>query len=241
VDDLAGLPLMFPYAVCQAKSVAGLPMLAPDDLAWISKLYPETVNAAPDKVPFSTRYATIRGTILFSDEVTHVQGLNVIARDTLKPRRIAVSVWSGYLFTSWPGQTITGSNDSGSPFGSRNPLLIGAYDISVPIPATGSASYHVWVESFSPLLEGASFGPLYPPIPNPGRDEYWNTNESATDSVSEKTVITLTAGAERSDINIILNGTPPRFDSFESARLWLIESPPAWRREEDLLPSAVDA
>ena len=36
-----------------------------------------------------------------------------------------------------------------------------------------------------------------------------------------------------SDLNIILNGTPPRFDSFESSRLWLIDPPPAWLREDD--------
>jgi len=233
VDDLAGLPVMFPYAVCQAKSVAGLPMLAPDDLAWISMLYPETVDAPPNQIPFARRYATIRGTILFSDEVTHVQGLNVIARDTLQPRRIAVSVWAGYLFTSWPGQTVTGDNDLGSGFGSRNPLLIGAFDIPVP-----AGSYHVWVESVSPFFGGSPMGPLFPPIPNPGRDEYWNTNESATDSVTEKTAITIAAGEERADINIILNGTPPRFDSFESAQLWLHEPFDAWRREEDALPYA---
>ena len=56
VSDLAGLPLMFPYALCQAKNSAGLPMLAPDDLAWISKLYPETANAPPGKVPFNPHF-----------------------------------------------------------------------------------------------------------------------------------------------------------------------------------------
>ncbi len=231
VDDLAGQPLMYPFAVCQAKSVAGLPMLAPDDLAWITRLYPETTNAPPGKVPFNTVYGTIRGAILFSDGVTHTQGLNVIARDTLQPKRIAVSVFSGYLFTNRPGQTITGSNDLGSPFGSRDPLLVGAYDFLVP-----AGNYHVWVESFSPFLEGAVFSTLYPPIPNPGSDEYWDSTESATDSVTAKTAITISAGAERRDINIVLNDTPPRFDSFESARLWQHEPLPARRREDDMDP-----
>jgi hypothetical protein len=236
VDDLAGLPLMFPYAVCQAKSAAGLAMLAPDDLAWVSKLYPEAANAPPTKVPYSTGYATIRGTILFSDGATHAQGLNVIARDTVQPRRIAVSVFSGYRFTEWPGQTVTGTNDYGSYFGSRDPLLVGAFDVPVP-----PGSYHVWVEGVSPLLEGTDVGLFYPPIPNPGRDEYWNQNESATDVVTDKTAITVTAAEDRGGINVILNGTPPRFDSFESAGLWLHDPPPALRREDDLLPHAVDA
>jgi hypothetical protein len=235
VNDLAGLPLMFPYEVCQAKSSVGLPMLAPDDLAWVSKLYPETVNAPPDRIPFSTVYGTIRGTILFSDGQTHAQGLNVIARDTVQPRRIAVSVFSGYLFTVYPGQSVTGGDNSGSPFGSLDPLLVGEYDMLVP-----AGNYHVWVESFSPLLEGATFSTLYPPIPNPGSDEYWDLAESATDSLTAKTPITISAGAERRDVNIILNGTPPRFDSFESARQ-LNEPLPAWRREEDLIPCEVGA
>jgi hypothetical protein len=40
LDELAGLPLMFPILRCQARSSAGLPTLAPDDVAWISRLYP---------------------------------------------------------------------------------------------------------------------------------------------------------------------------------------------------------
>jgi len=236
VNDLAGLPLMFPYATCQARVTAGLPMLAPDDLAWLSKLYPETANAPPTKVPFNTVYGTIRGTILFSDGQTHAQGLNVVARDTLQPKRIGVSVFSGYLFTVYPGQSITGGDNPASPFGSLDPLVVGEYDMLVP-----AGSYHVWVKSFSPLLEGATFSTLYPPIPNPGSDEYWDSAESATDSLTAKTAIVISAGAERRDINIILNGTPPRFDSFESARLWLNEPLPAWRREEDLIPCEVEA
>ena len=161
--------------------------------------------------------------------------MNVIARDTAQPRRVAVSVFSGYLFTNWPGQTVTGAGDAGSEFGSRDPLLVGAFDILVP-----AGSYHVWVESFSPLLEGTAFSTLSPPIPNPGLNEYWDSTESATGSVTAKTAITIAAGAERAGIDIILNGTPPRFDSFESARL-LFEPIPAWRREDDLLPQAVDA
>jgi len=43
----------------------------------------------------------------------------------------------------------------------------------------------------------------------------------------------------QSEINIILNGTPARFDSFESARLWLREPLLAWPRKEDLIFAAV--
>jgi hypothetical protein len=226
-DDLAGLPIMFPIAKCQARSTAGLPTLAPDDLAWISRLYPETATNPPTQKPFDSIYGTIRGVILFSDGVTPVQGVNVIARDTTKPTRVAVSVVSGYLFTSNPGQSLTGTNP-GSEFGSHDPLKVGAYDIPVP-PGT----YTVEVESiYSSFMGGSSVGPLRVPIPSPGQDEYWNTNESATDSVYDSSPVTVSAGAIVSGINIILNGTPSRFDSFESSYLWLQEPQPAWLRED---------
>src|SRR5215469_5563340 len=46
--DVAGLPIMFPFAHCQARVDSNnIPILAPDDIAWISRLYPETVNNPP--------------------------------------------------------------------------------------------------------------------------------------------------------------------------------------------------
>jgi hypothetical protein len=164
-----------------------------------------------------------------------VQDLNVVAQSTTTPRRVAVSAFSGYYFTGLPGQTVTGDNNFGTLLGSRNPLLIGTYEIPVP-----PGSYYVWAESVSSQLAGSGLGPLSPPIPNPGSDEYWNTNESATDSVATKTAVTVAAGAIVSDLNIILNGTPPRFDSFESSQLWLVNPPPAWLREEDRDPAPLD-
>jgi hypothetical protein len=233
--DLAGLPLMFPFAHCQARSTAGLPALAPDDIAWISRLYPETVNGPPTQIPFGSTYGTIRGAVLFSDGMTHAQGVNVIARDTTNPRRVAGSVVSGYLFTGNPGQSVTGDNDGGGPFGSRNPLLVGSYDLPVP-PGT----YTVEVESvFDAFSGGSSVGPLNPPMPSPGPKEFWNLNESATDATTESSVVPVSAGGIASEKNIILNGTATRFDSFESARLWLGEPPPAWPRKEDLVFDAV--
>ena len=55
IDELAGMPLMFPISFCQARLDAGLPQLSPDDKAWISRLYPGTT--------FAGSYATISGTI----------------------------------------------------------------------------------------------------------------------------------------------------------------------------------
>ncbi len=213
VDELAGLPLMFPVAFCQSRKSAGLPILAPDDVAWISKLYPNS--------SFSSNYGTISGFIFFSDGITHVQGLNVIARRVDDPstpedesQRIAVSVVSGFTFTGNPGQSITGDNTGGSDLGSRNPALIGYYEIPVS-PGT----YTVQVENLDPAFTGgSSVGPLDPPAITYGAYEYWHQYESAFDDPSKKDSLTVQAGQKLSNINIILNQTPPRFDQFEDGQ-----------------------
>jgi len=219
-DSLAGLPLMFPFLFCQARQ-PGFPILSPDDEAWISELYPET-GSGPGQTPYVSAYGFIEGTIFFSDGITHTQGVNVIARRTDDPatttqneaRRIAFSVVSGYRFTGLPGQTVT-TNNPGSSFGSRNTLLIGAYRIPVT-PGT----YTVEVESVNPAFAGGSgVGPLSPPVPSPGPREFWDNNESSTDSPSSTSTIIVAAGQTVTGIDIILNNTPPRFDAFESAHL----------------------
>src|SRR5437762_928671 len=82
-DDNAGMPLMFPVlGLCTARTTAGLPILAVDDAAWISKLYPVTSPPPVGKTSFNLAYGTISGTVFFSDGVTPAQGVNVIARNT---------------------------------------------------------------------------------------------------------------------------------------------------------------
>src|SRR5258707_1152813 len=52
-DDTAGMPLMFPVlGICPAKVTAGVPIIAIDDAAWISKLYPV---ASPAPAPRHSR------------------------------------------------------------------------------------------------------------------------------------------------------------------------------------------
>lgn len=237
-DDLAGLPIMFPFAFCQARAPAN-PVLSSDDAAWISKLYPEP--------SFAASYGVISGTVFFSDGITHAQGVNVIARAVNNPatpgqneaRRIAVSAVSGYLFTGFVGQIVT-TNAAPSPFGSRNPALIGTFEIPVP-PGT----YTVEVESIdSAFVGGSSVGTIQFPIPSPGPKEFWDSAESATDLPSF-TTITVAAGQTAANTNIILNGTPPRFDAFESAGHSApsvqAATPVAWlrprRRSEEALPT----
>lgn len=217
-EGLAGLPLMFPLAICQARKDAGFSPVAPDDAAWISMLYPSATRA--------TAYGTIKGKILFSDRQSQVQGVNVIARlvdDPSTPqdesRQFAYSAISGYLFTGNPGQTVSGDNDTGDSTGSRQPGLLGYYEIPVP-PGT----YTVEVESIdSTFTDGSSVGPLNPPINMPGyytgdrNFEYWNLNESAFDYPLQRDTITVTPGGTVTGIDIILNGTPSQYDQFEDS------------------------
>jgi len=232
LDDLAGLPLMFPISFCQARLDAGLPQLAPDDMAWISKLYPST--------NFAKTYATISGTIFSSDGQTPVQGVNVIARQlddsaTSKDesRRVAMSVVSGYRFTQNPGQTVTSNylpctppgqrgcpvggflddNSAGDVFGSRNSSFIGSYDI----PVLAGASYTVEVESvFGAFIGGSGVGPLRLPIALPGGiPEFWHQTETSFDDPTQADPISTSPGQTIPGTDVILNGTQPTFDRFE--------------------------
>jgi hypothetical protein len=210
LDELAGLPLMFPIEFCQSRKSAGLPILAPDDIAWISKLYPSS--------SFATNYGTISGFIFFSDGITHVQGLNVVARHVDDPstpadesKSIASSVVSGFLFTGNPGQSLTGDNSGGSEFGSRNSALIGYYEIPVT-----AGMYTLQTENINASFTGgSSVGPLDRPAITYGAFEYWHHYESAFDGPGGKDLITVQAGQKLSNVNFILNGTPPRFDPFD--------------------------
>jgi hypothetical protein len=219
VDDLAGLPLMFPVEFCQSRKSAGLPILSPDDVAWTSKLYPGS--------SYASSYGTISGFVFFSDGITAAQGVNVIARRVDDPstpedesRRIAVSCVSGFSFTGNPGQSVTGDNTGGSPFGSRNPALIGYYEI----PVTPGA-YTVQVEGVdAQFTGGSSVGPLDPPLSNVP-PEFWHNYESATDDTTKADPVTVTAGQKISNLNVILNGTPPRFDVNEDGEVERVEPP----------------
>jgi len=210
-DDTAGMPLMFPViGICPAKTTAGVPIIAVDDGAWISKLYPVGSPAPSGKSSFNSSYGILSGTVFFSDGVTPAQGVNVIARNANLPRRNAVSAVSGFLFTGNPGQTVTCTDPTnpspatcsnlGSRFGSRDPALIGHYEIPLP-----TGTYTVSTESiFGGFNGGSGVGPLDPPIPSPG--------------TSTPVTITVTAGTT-TPLNITLKGTLPRFDAFENALL----------------------
>jgi hypothetical protein len=241
--DHDGVPTMFPFLVGDFMK-----SLSQDDMAWISRFYPRQPE-------FNDAYGTIRGFVFFSDGVSQAQGVNVIVRrleEGVPSRTFAVSVVSGYRFTHNPGQPFSsdylpcspptscpggfvGYNVAGSTFGSRSPALLGFYEVSVP-----PGEYTVEVESvYSGFRGGSSVGPLDPPVPSPGVPEYWNENESAHDDPADFDPVTVTPGAVIDGINIILNGTPPRFDQFEGGpEARLRPPPPAGRRHSPLFPGA---
>ena len=210
LDTLAGLPLMFPAIICPGRTESGLPQIPTDDAAWISHFYPGPT--------YSTTYGLITGTIYFSDAASAAQGVNVVARQVDDPttagdesRRVTFSAVSGLYFTSNPGQTVT--DNKGSGLGSKSAGLIGYYEIPV-LPGT----YTVQVESINNFfVDGSSVGPLNPPVPNPGQDEYWKQNESAFDIPLQRDTITVGAGETVPNVNIILNGTQPTFDQYEDS------------------------
>jgi hypothetical protein len=218
IDELAGMPLMFPVLFCQARKDAAVSVLAPDDIAWISTFYPNAVTP--------NEYGTISGTIYFGNSVSMYQGANVIARSVDDPsttedesRRVAVSVVSGYLFTGNVGQSVTAAlgtqdldNTNGSSSGSRNSSLLGYYKISVP-PGT----YTVEVENIDQdFTGGSSVGPLDPPAAL-NFAEFWNQNESAFDFPLQRDTITVHAGDKITGTDIILNDQYPQFDQYEDS------------------------
>jgi hypothetical protein len=169
----------------------------------------------------------VSGVVYFSDGVSQFQGGNVIARAVDDPstaqdesRRVAVSSVSGYLFTGNPGQSVTANmpgrnenNSAGNRAGTRDPQKIGYYQLNLP-PGT----YTVEVESiFQPFMGGSGIGPLPFPVQLPGPAEFWNIDESAFDIPLQRDTITVHAGENITGINIILNGTPSRFDDYEDS------------------------
>jgi hypothetical protein len=227
-DDDAGMPLMFPVlGLCTARTTAGLPILAVDDTAWISKLYPVPSPPPTGKTSFNAAYGIISGTVFFTDGITPAQGVNIIARNTNSPRRNAASAVSGFQFTGNPGQTVTCLNPAaptpqtcsnlGDPFGSRDPTLIGHFEIPLP-----PGNYTISIESvFAGFAGGSSVGPLDPPIPAPG-------TYSAAGNIS------VTAGATTT-FNITLQGTQPRFDPFERASLSAPQLRAIWLRRAQMI------
>jgi hypothetical protein len=213
-DDLEGVPTMFPVLIDEQ----GMSTLATDDIAAISALYP-TSN-------FASSTGRITGHVLFSDGQTPAQGFNVIARKTDNPLVTAVSSVSGFLYTVDVGNPVYPW--WGSEYGSRDPALIGVYDL----PGLPDGSYTVEVEAIHnsepiPFVGGSSVGPIgnygfqFPlpsllPTTPPCTPEYLVSGATATCSSAAATPIPVVGGSVVSTgTDVILIGTPPRYDAWE--------------------------
>jgi hypothetical protein len=225
-DALAGLPTMFPVL----EDDLAMTTPATDDIAGISVLYPETTNdPLHGKVPFAATTGRITGRIFFSDGLTQAQNLNVIARMVDNPatagvdesKTTAVSSVSGFLFTGDNGNPIVPYPGlSPSLNGSRDTTLIGYYEI----PGLPPGNYTVEVEAIDPSFTlGSGMGPvgflgIVFPMPSTvcPDGEFYDASEANNDICTDKTPIPVGVNTETPDVNIILNGTPPRFDVWES-------------------------
>ena len=194
---LAGLPTMFPFLVSDTQISPST-----DDIAWLSKLYPASGGSG-----FDATHGHLTGTIYFSDGESQVQGVNVIARPvdtggTPEDESVTkgVSNLSGFRFKARHGNPILadvpGLNPSFS--GSVNPGFIGSFEIPVP-----AGDYVVEFESVDPAFDlDSGIGDILFPIPIPGL-------------VPAPIPVTVAAGATTSVGDVVLVGTPPRFDQFE--------------------------
>ena len=217
-DDSFGLPTMFPFLIGGLEETAGVHparTLSTDDIAWVSRLYPDG--------SFASSFGTISGNIFYSTHNAPGLGFNVIARQVDNPgtpginesRRIAVSSVSGYLGTACPGHPLGGNCGQTSSFGSRNPSLVGLYD-ALGLPP---GSYTVEVEGINSAFTGGSrVGPVGAvgfQWPLPGPPEFFNNGESNSDNPADSSPVVVSAGGTVSNINIIMNGTLPGQDALE--------------------------
>jgi hypothetical protein len=202
--DLAGVPTMFPVLLDVSQGI-----LKTDDKASLSQLYPAG--------NFESTTGRIRGRVVFSDGVTPAQGYNVIARKVGDARITAVSSVSGYLFTPCGENTLApaalrscgyGANSSLYPYGSDDQTLIGVYDIR-GLPA---GDYTIEVEAIHntgehAFIDGSGVGPIGATL---GFQFKMPWNPAGL-------TVTVTANHTEEGEDVILNGTPPRYDAWEDA------------------------
>jgi hypothetical protein len=191
--SLEGLPTMFPFLMSDEQR-----SLSTDDIAWISWLYPQGGGGG-----FNATHGRISGVVYFSDGESHAQLVNVIARRVEaggnEDLRFAVSSVSGYRFGFIHGNAVTGAQSNGA--GSTNPAHIGLFEIPVP-----AGSYRIVVEGIhGEFVEGSSVGPGLFVIDLPG------------DAPAPSAPIAVAAGEHESGHDVILIGTAPRFDDYETA------------------------
>jgi len=213
-DDRTGFPVMHetdlsscvPITICYANPY----LLASDDVAALSRLYPASSNAS----------ARIHGRVYFVDHVgapaQPMQGVNVFARwidpsSGLASHRYTVSSVSGFLFTGNAGNPITGWTDPlgnlYSEFGSSDQTVEGFFDLGgLPIPNGGStAQYELSVEALDPLWSAG----VCP----------YEVFQVAPSGVSPSMVVTVGAGGAF-DQDILMTGSAQAVPSWAASETW---------------------
>jgi hypothetical protein len=209
--EYAGVPVMFPILLSPPQTA-----LAADDLSSVSMLYPSS--------SFGASTGRIQGRVVFSDGRTPAQGYNVIARRLGDPSTTAVSSVSGYLFTAADGnELVPGFQDTYVYFGSRNPDLIGYYDIAGLPPG----EYTVEVEAINnsapfPFIFDSGVGPIGDylgfqyKMPGACDVQYLHAPPSPNDICTTQSTLNIEAGeVVTDDTDVVLIGTPPRYDAWE--------------------------
>ncbi len=209
--DLAGLPTMFPILIDASQATPKT-----DDKAMVSVLYP-----TPGFGPTTGR---IQGNIFFADGKTPAQGYNVIARLVGDTRRTAVSCVSGFLYTAGVRNPLVSDGSSVDLiFGSHDQKLIGYYDIAGLPPG----DYTIEVEAINnsgglPFINDSGVGPVGSDLgfqykmPGSCAPQFLNYPSLPTDSCSALSTVSAGAGiTANTKTDVILLGTPPRFDAWE--------------------------
>jgi hypothetical protein len=209
--EYAGVPVMFPILLSPPQTA-----LAADDRSSVSMLYPSS--------SFATSTGRIQGRVVFSDGQTPAQGYNVIARRVSDPYSTAVSSVSGYLFTAGDGnELVPNFQDTYVYFGSRDPDLIGYYDIAGLPPG----EYTVEVEAINnsgsyPFIFDSGVGPIGDylgfqyKMPGVCDVQYLHSPPSQDDICTTQSTLDIEAGEVVTDnTDVIFIGTPARYDAWE--------------------------
>lgn len=177
--------------------------LNPDDIAAMVTLYPESTATA--------NTGTIEGEVTQSNG-NSMHHANVIVRSETDPLCKAYSFLSGRICPEGYqliGTTVCQNDDGDSLYQVGNFIISG-------LP---SGSYTLEVEEIADDFLQSSYTPALVDVFLAGDAEFWNTNDTASESNTTQSLIGLSAGESEENINIILNRSEVTSDRVKSIPL----------------------